>query len=136
MDFDLITKELRRDEGEKLKMYLDSEGIATIGVGHNLKDKPISQRASRIILEDDLTDVLTDLDRSFPWWRNLSEVRQRVIVNMGFNLGIVRLSGFSKMLHAVNDGDFKTAAKEMLDSKWAQQVGARADRLAKMMEEG
>jgi len=136
MDFNLITQELRRDEGERLDMYFDSRGIPTIGIGHNLKDKPISQRASRVILEDDLTETITDLDKRLNWWRNLSESRQRVLVNMAFNLGIDGLLKFKNTLNAALHGDFKTAAKEMLNSEWATQVGARADRLAKMMEEG
>jgi lysozyme len=136
MNFDLIYQELTRDEGRQLKMYSDSLGIQTIGIGHNLRDKPISERACRTIFDDDLNDSLEDLDKSLAWWRNLSEVRQRVLVNMCFNLGIHGLLEFRNMLNAALHGDFKTAAKEMLDSKWAKQVGARADRLARMMEEG
>lgn len=136
MNFDLIYQELERDEGRKERMYLDSKGIATIGIGHNLRDKAISQRAIRVIFDDDLNDVLEDLDRSLSWWRNLSESRQRVIVNMCFNLGISRLLGFKQMLTAAKDGQYQTAAFEMKDSQWYLEVGARADRLIKMMEDG
>lgn len=135
MNFDLIYQELKRDEGSRPDMYLDSEGIPTIGIGHNLQ-RPISPRAIRVIFDDDLTDALNDLDKQLPWWRNLSEPRQRVLANMCFNMGITRLLGFKKALHAAATGDFKTAAAEMLDSKWAKQVGDRAQRLADTMEEG
>lgn len=55
---------------------------------------------------------------------------------MHFNIGLARLKGFAKALAAIERGDYKTAAAEMLDSKWARQVGKRASELAKQMETG
>lgn len=130
-----LKKELIRDEGLKLKAYKDSVGIMTIGCGHNL-EQPITEAAAMAILDDDISTVEAGLDRAFPWWRGLSEVRQRVMVNLGFNLGIVRLMGFKRTLEAMQDGDFTLAANEMLESKWATQVGQRARRLASMMRSG
>jgi len=64
-----------------------------------------------------------------PWWRGLSDDRMRVMANMCFNLGYPRLSKFKKFLAAMQEEDWETAAEEMMDSKWATQVGDRAKRL-------
>lgn len=135
MNREELKKELIRDEGLRLKAYKDSVGVLTIGVGHSL-EQPISEMAALAILEDDISTVEAGLDRTFPWWRDLSEVRQRVVANMAFNLGIVRLMGFKRTIEAMQDGDFALAANEMLESKWSVQVGDRARRLATMMRNG
>ncbi|WP_250467616.1 glycoside hydrolase family protein [Caballeronia sp. GAFFF2] len=147
-----LVDELRRDEGVKYTRYLDSKGIPTTGVGHNLNAKPLpagwtyplSDSQVDQLLEDDLDDVYVDLDRNLSWWRALDDVRQRVIANMCFNMGIGRLLGFTKMLAAARTANYSTAAAEMLDSKWAREdVGigtaakpGRALRLANMMRDG
>jgi lysozyme len=58
------------------------------------------------------------------------------LVDMGFNLGVPRLMKFKRMWEAIEREDFEWAASEMLNSRWANQVGGRADRLAKVMEDG
>ena len=132
----LLQAELIRDEALRQRMYVDTVGKHTIGVGHNLDAKPISQRAALVILEDDVADVLAELDAALPWWRELNEVRQRVLINMGFNLGVPGLLAFHNALSAAQAGNYVAAANEMLNSKWATQVGERAQRLAKMMATG
>jgi lysozyme len=59
-----------------------------------------------------------------------------VVIDMAFNVGVPRLTGFKKMWAALHCGDYAEAAKEMMDSKWARQVGRRAERLSSMMETG
>jgi lysozyme len=76
------------------------------------------------------------LDRNLPWWRDLSEARQRAVVNMCFNLGITRLLGFSKALAALKAGQYEEAARQFLDSRWATQVGQRAQRIAELVRKG
>jgi lysozyme len=72
-----------------------------------------------------------------PWWRNLDDNRQRVMANMCFNLGHPRLSNFKKFIGAMQISDWETAAVEMMDSKWAGQVGNRAVRLRdRVLQEG
>ena len=75
-----------------------------------------------------------ELDKNMPWWKDLDDDKQRVMANMAFNLGLPRLSKFKKFLKAMEEGDFKTAAVEMMDSKWATQVGNRAKRLRDRVE--
>ena len=136
MNLTALKEELIRDEGLRLKPYRDTVGKLTIGVGRNLDDVGITKDEAMHLLECDIRRVKGDLDRAMPWWRELDEVRQRVIVNMAFNLGIARLMGFKNMLDAMRAGNYRDAAKEMLNSKWATQVGERAPRLAAMMRDG
>jgi lysozyme len=137
MDLDALGQELAADEGERLSMYRCSEGFNTVGIGHNMDSRPISQRASRVIFEDDVQDTLTDLDRALPWWRSLSEGRQRALANLCFNMGITRLLGFKAMLACLHDGNYKRAALEALDSKWARQVQkSRIERILRLIREG
>ncbi len=125
-----ILKDLRRDEGLKLKPYIDTVGKLTIGYGHNLDDLGISVRIAGLMLLEDFAQAEADLDRSLPWWRNMPEPHQRGLANMSFNLGLPKLMKFKKMLAALQDGNGKLAKDEALDSKWAGQVGERANRIA------
>lgn len=127
--------ELMRDEGVRLTVYKDSLGIETIGVGRNLRDKGISHDEALFLLENDLDECIHDLS-VFPWFVALDPVRQRVLTNMRFNLGPSRLRSFKHTLAAVARGDYEAAAKGMMASKWARQVGQRATRLAQMMRSG
>ncbi|WP_338862993.1 lysozyme [Mycetohabitans rhizoxinica] len=134
-DMPMLLLELNRDEGRRLKPYLDTVGKTTIGVGRNLTDVGIADRECDLLLENDVRRSVTWLDRHLPWWRNLDAVRQRVIINMAFNLG-GKLLTFASTLAAMQRGDYAAAADGMLASKWAMQVGARAQRLATMMRTG
>ena len=135
--FDMVAlvSELKRDEGQRLKPYLDTVGKITIGVGRNLTDVGISESECEMLLHNDIAQTLTWLDQSLPWWRTLDEVRQRVIINMGFNLG-GNLLTFVNTLAAMQHSDYAAAADGMLASKWATQVSIRAERLMRMMRIG
>ena len=138
MNVEKLKKELIRDEGFELKPYQDSVGKLTIGVGRNLTDRGISRSEARFMLANDLFGAIEDTKKLIGmevWWQ-LSDARQRVLVNMCFNLGLSKLRGFRKMLIAIHDADYDQAAVEMLDSRWAVQVGVRAERLAEMMKRG
>jgi lysozyme len=126
---------LIKHEGKRNSPYKDSVGKLTIGVGHNLDDKPISDAAVAQMLFDDISDARKDA-RTFPWFNDLDVVRQDVILNMVFNMGLSRFSGFKKMIAALEKQDFEMAATQMLDSNWSQQVGKRALELARMMVNG
>ena len=138
----LLLQELRRDEGVRYVPYLDSVGIKTVGVGHNLEAHPLdltyplTDEQVDQILADDLVRVFSGLDRKIGWWRNLSCARMRVLANMAFNLGVDGLLEFKRMILAVDRGHYDQAAREMLNSKWARQVFNRAIRLAEMMANG
>jgi lysozyme len=136
MNLQELKAQLVRHEGMVLKVYRDSLGIPTIGVGRNLQDVGVSEDEAMLLLDNDLLGVFNDLDRYCPWWRGMSETRQMVLADMCFNMGIKRLMGFLKTLSAMQGGRYEVAAVEMLDSKWAKQVGKRAQTLSEMMKEG
>ena len=123
-----ISDDLVRDEGLKLKPYKCTAGKLTIGVGRNLADVGISEEEARHMLSNDVYNCIYDLDLALPWWKTLSDGRQRALLNMCFNLGITRLLKFKNMLKCLRDGNYEQAAIEALDSKWARQVGRRAER--------
>lgn len=135
-DMPTLLAELKRDEGVRLKPYTDTVGKLTIGVGRNLSDVGISDDECTSMLENDIARTAASLDAKLPWWRDLDPVRQRVILNMCFNMGIAGLMTFVNTLAFVKSGNWSAAANGMLASKWATQVGARAQRLAQMMRTG
>ena len=133
IDLDLLTKELKRDEGFRGCAYHCSADKLTIGYGHNIEDNPIPEKIANDLLQHDYMSVYGECTR-LTWFNHLDDVRKRAIVNMAFNIGVPRMLGFRKMIAAINEGDYHLAAKEMLDSKWAEQVGSRAARIAHLMD--
>ena len=131
-----LVADLERDEGVRSFPYTDTVGKLTIGVGRNLSDRGLSADEIEYLLQNDIDAVMDDLNRGIPWWDRLDVVRRQVLVNMCFNLGWPRLRGFVRTLAAIRRGDYQGAAEGMRDSLWAKQVGARAERLAQMMETG
>jgi len=135
MDIEALKDQLILHEGLKLEPYECTAGKLTIGVGRNIEDIGITEDEARYLLDNDILRVCDELDRNLPWWRDLSDARQRVLVDMVFNLGISRFMQFQNTIAAIESGDYETAAGEMLDSRWANQVGNRAKTLSRMMRE-
>ena len=131
-----LTEQLVRDEGLRLKPYKDSVGKLTIGVGRNLDDRGLSTSEAMMLLTNDIADCAADVNNALPWARGLDEARRGVLLNMCFNLGIHGLLGFTHMLAALQTGLYAAAAAHMLDSRWAEQVGDRALRLAAQLKTG
>lgn len=131
-----LVADLERDEGVRPFPYTDTVGKLTIGIGRNLTDRGLSADEMEYLLQNDIDLAVDDLNRGAPWWDTLDPVRQRVLVNMCVNLGWPKLRGFVRMLAAARRGDYQAAAAAMRDSLWARQVGARAERLAQLMERG
>lgn len=135
-DAQALRAELSRDEGRKARIYIDTVGKTTGGVGRNLSDVPFSDDEIDLMLTNDIARTTAALDKNLAWWRNLDPIRQRVIVNMAFNLGVAGLLTFTNTIAAVRSGNYAAAATGMLQSKWAKQVGDRAVRLSNMMRTG
>lgn len=129
-------KQLILHESEELKLYKDTVGKYTIGIGRNLSDRGITKEESEFLFTTDYNLVIKELDRNLSWWKNLDEVRQRVLFDMCFNLGVTKLLAFKNTLEAIRTGRYDDAAEGMLNSLWAKQVKGRAIRLAKMMRTG
>jgi lysozyme len=132
---DLIDQ-LKRDEGFRAKPYRDTTGHLTIGYGHNLDANGISQEVAALLLEEDIAIAVSSLRQRFDWFDGLSRPRQDALINMVFNLGINTFMEFHHMLSALDNGDFHTAALHILNSKYHDQVGARAERIAQQLETG
>lgn len=130
-----LRSQLLRDEGMRRTMYRDSRGIATIGVGHNLS-VPLSDAAITQILDDDIRAHTAELEARWPFIQTLPDSpRRAALLNMTFNLGVGGLLKFVQMLPAIEAGDWATAARAALASDWAKQVGDRALRIARQLEE-
>lgn len=156
---DLLDAELISEEGLKLRVYLDNAKPPkrTIGIGRNLDANGIYPnehaklgltvehcitygitRAEALFMAgNDIDRCEAALDHALPWWRTLSDVRQRVLLQMVFQMGIAGLLRFKLALKAMQQGAWIVAAREMRDSEWHRtQSPARAERLAKRMETG
>lgn len=136
MIIEKLKAQLEVDEGRRDRIYKDTVGKITVGVGRNLSDRALSPAVIDLMLSEDIADVEADLDRRLPWWRSMCDARQNVLANMCFNLGIDRLLGFKNTLAMMQAGRYDAAALGMLDSQWARQVGARSVRLAAVMRKG
>lgn len=133
---DRLRDMLIRHEGCKLLPYIDSLGYTTIGVGRNLSTYGISQEEADLLLQHDIDVALSACARNFPWFNSLDPVRQDVLVDMCFNMGVGRLNTFRITLDAIAQGRYADAAGAMMQSTWANQVGNRAHELSRMMETG
>jgi lysozyme len=136
MDRLSLAAQLEIEEGKKARMYLDTEGCWTAGVGRNLSERPFSEDEIQLMLKNDIAIAEAALDRNCPWWRSMTEARQQALAGMCFQLGISRLLGFKKMLVMLEAGRWDAAAAEALDSKWAKQVPARAKRVTDLIRKG
>lgn len=124
---------IKFDEGLELKPYRCPAGKLTIGYGHNLDDNGITKEIAEFIFKSDVTAVAQELRNVFAFYDNLSEVRQGVLLNMAFNMGIPKLLGFKKMIAALEANNYLRAAQELVDSKAARELPKRYQRLYQMM---
>jgi lysozyme len=136
MPIENIYEQLRRDEGVRKFPYRDTVGKLTIGVGRNLNGKGLTDEEIEHLFRNDIGELILEAQSRLPWFTALDGVRQGVILNMAFNMGFAGLEKFPKFLMAVAQGQWETAADEMRDSEWAQQVGDRAVRLEEQMRTG
>lgn len=145
-----------RSERDVLEAYICSEGYLTVGRGHNCDAWPvpgvsrpgdrISQEQLESLYRDDAALAVADLDKRLPWWRGLGTVRAAVLFDMRYNMGLGSaprngrpgrgLLSFARALAHMQAGEWSRAAYEMLNSRWAAQVGPRARAMAAQMETG
>lgn len=135
-DMTALEDQLIDHEGLELKPYQCTADKLTIGVGRNIEDRGITEDEARYLLKNDIKIVEDELLEKKPVVVGLDAVRQRVLVDMGFNLGIPTLLKFQNMWAAIEEEDFERAADEAMDSRWAKQVGRRAERLCQAMATG
>lgn len=152
MNFAAFIARLKLSEGWRSHAYIDTRGNITIGYGHNLGRlnlppgfeydgllRPvngITQEIGTALLVGDAMDAIERLRKVCPWWEGLDDIRQQVLADMAFNLGVPGLLKWPVFLSQVERREFKAAAMNMLGTPWRRQVGERAVRLAYMMEHG
>lgn len=115
-----------RHEGLKLKLYRDSLGLWTIGVGRLLDPimGGISHDEAMLMLDNDISKFYDECEK-YPWFTGLSEARKAACLDLMFNLGPTRFAGFKKFIAAMAAKDYATAGKELESSKWFNQVKSR-----------
>ena len=140
MDINKLREQLKIDEGVKYEIYDDHLGYKTFGIGHLVKatdeeygapcGTPVSVDRVNSVFDEDVETYIAEAEKVFGNLQEMPQEAQLVIVNMCFNMGAPRLSQFKKFIKAIHDEDWATASVEMLDSRWAKQVGVRANRLS------
>ena len=133
-----LVEQLKRHEGIRTHAYQCSANMTTVGVGRNIdEDGGIGLSIDEIefLLENDIKRCKQELI-SFPWFSQIDSVRQDALINLCFNLGMTRLLGFRNALTAMSVGDYDKAADEFMDSRWAKQVGSRAEEVCAMIRTG
>lgn len=133
---DILRDQLRTDEGVRDRPYRDSVGKLTIGIGRNLDEVGVNAGEIELMLENDMTRAEAASSRLVLNFDDLSDARKAAIANMVFNMGERTFGGFTTTIQAIEEGRWDDAAAAMLDSKWATQVGPRAQRLAQQMRQG
>jgi lysozyme len=151
IDVETCVQRLAIEEGCVLHTYVCPAGYKTIGIGRNLVTNPLTDEEKKVcgdvehgitknaafyLCRNDVKKVMNDLDDKFPWWKNLNDDRQFVMVSMCFQLGVYGLSKFKRMLSYLSTGYYKKAAAECLDSSFAKQCPKRANRNAQCIESG
>lgn len=141
------------NEGIRTKPYRCSQGKLTIGVGRCLDTNPLNAEELKKIghdcrcleitkdeafylLRNDIKTVLAQIERNFPWYKNMNNDRQYVLVDLVFQMGLEKVKQFKKTLLYMSTGFYKQAGTELLDSKYARQTKARAERNAYCLREG
>ena len=143
-DMNKLIEMLRRHEGEvktndRHVAYQCPEGYWTVGIGRNVDPENgigLSEDEVDYLLQNDIERVIKELAAEYPWFNGLDDVRKDAMIDIAFNLGATRLRGFRRALTAMEAGNYKEAATEFLDSRWAKQVGGRAIELTDMIASG
>ena len=132
-----LIEQLRRHEGVRSHVYLCPAGYETIGVGRNIAESGLGLSDDEIdyLLKNDIERCRLELS-AFSWFTDTDSVRQDALINLCFNLGMTRLLGFKNALARMAEGKYPEAAEEFLNSRWAKQVGSRADEVTEMIKTG
>jgi len=146
-----LIQQLKRHEGFRSRAYKCTAGHDTIGYGYNLDANPLKltnyeivkfrkegmdEKVGEWLLLRMIDQCTGQVAKSLDWFESLDDVRQCVLINMCFNLGLKGLLGFKNTLAMVHAGDYDLAAQAMLKSKWATQVKGRAVELSEQMKTG
>ena len=135
---DKLIEQLKRHEGVKKHVYKDINGLEHIGAGRNISASGLGLSDEDIdyLLSNDILRCIKELSAEYSWFGNLDEIRQEAIINIFFNLGATKYRLFKKANAAMEAADYKLAATEFLDSRWAKQVKGRSLELTDIIRTG
>ena len=141
MNMDRLLQSVKKHEGYRNKVYLDTLGKRTVGVGHLCvedfweDDKEYSEEMLMNILKDDLKIAIQGAERLLKDCTVLDDLAKEIIIEMVFQLGETGVSKFKNMLKALKQDppEYSVAASEMLDSRWAKQTPNRAQNMSAEM---
>lgn len=133
---DIVDAQLVVDEGDRDKPYVDTRGNVSIGIGRNLTGIGISADEKALMYANDRARADAAARAIFPTFDSLTDNRKAVVVNLAFNMGQATLSEFHGTIAAVTAGDYDSAADNLMASRWATEVGVRAQRLSSLMRSG
>ena len=131
-----LIEQLKIHEGMKLKPYKCTAGKLTIGIGRNLEDVGISMEEANMLLRHDIQEATRQLLHAFPWMDDFNDARISAMINFTFNVGIGTVKKFENTLSYMQSGEWNKAADEMMDSRWARQVGNRAIEVTEQIRTG
>lgn len=126
---------IKQHEGERLRVYRDTRGFTSIGIGRNLDGKGISHEEALMLFARDFTDAQNEALK-YPWYKELDARRQAVVLDMIFEMGSGGFRKFVRLHEALEAGDYKAAVAAMLNSAWAGEVPRRAHEDAAIMDTG
>ena len=131
-----LIEQLKIHEGFRSTVYTCSGGKKTVGYGRNLQDIGISEEEAEMLLKNDIYEATNQLLNAFPFMATFSDVRISAMINFTFNVGIGTVRKFSNTIEYLKNEDWDAAADEMMDSKWAEQVGDRAIQITEQIRTG
>ena len=144
---------LSLNEGNKPKVYKDTKGKRTIGIGFNLEEpanrkilkkegidinelfagRELTDKETKTLYNYSLTQAFKDAQSYDPNFAKRPEAVKMTLVDMAFNLGLTKLNKFEKMKTGLMNNDYNMAADEMVDSNWYKQVKSRGPRMVQVM---
>lgn len=133
-----LRRQLTDDEGKRKHVYKDHLGFYTIGIGRLVDARKhgsgLRDSEMEFMFSNDVDERIEALSKLIPWFQDLDDARQGVLLNMSFQMGVDGLLKFKKTLSLIGDGNYKAASMEMLNSAWArEQTPERAKRLSSQM---
>ena len=143
MNMDRLLESVKKHEGYRNKVYLDTLGKRTVGVGHLCvedfweDDKEYDEKFLMEILQKDLQQAIRGA-RSLMEQHSCADIDEKaeeILIEMVFQLGKTGVSKFKNMWKALSELNYVGASYEMLDSRWAKQTPNRAKAMAKTMKE-
>jgi len=136
MNIQRLRQQLIKHESIELKPYRCTSDKLTIGVGRNIEDRGISHETAMQMLDEDIDICINELQQTLSYWNDLPSRVKEGLINLCFNMGISRLMAFKKTFGFLREGMYSKAADELLDSRYANQVGQRAVDVANMIRDG